>query len=169
VHLPAESVEEPCAAGRLVVADRATEERDHAGATARDHVEMAVEVADDTVHGEPGVVAGDHLGCTDQRAFADVERHVALERAARAQRVEQHACLVGAARAELDQRVGVREIGDRSCLLGQDRSFGFGGVVLGQPRDLVEQLASLRVVEPLRGRSFGLADNPLRTSSANAR
>ena len=47
-----------------------------------------------------------------QRRLAHVERHEAPERAGGAQRVEQEAGLLRRAGAELDERVGLRELGD---------------------------------------------------------
>src|SRR5690606_30014145 len=66
------------------------------------------------------------------------------------QRVEQVPRLLRGTRAQFDQ--GARA-GGGGCLPGpgeQDLPFGAGGVVLGQFGDPLEQLAAVRVVEPLR-------------------
>ena len=148
LHLRRESREEMDPRARHEVTDGAAEKGDHSGATIGDHLEMAIEVTDDTAHREPGILRGDHLGCVDQRALADVEGHVAFERSVCSHRVEEYACLVGTAGPELNQCVGVREVGDGAGVANQDRSFGFGGVVLGKPSDLLEQSTALSVIEP---------------------
>ena len=66
------------------------------------------------------------------------------------ERVEQQPRLLRRARAELDERVGLGALGDVARVLDEDRALGAGGVVLGEPGDLVEQLAAAVVVEPLR-------------------
>ena len=52
--------------------------------------------------------------------------------------------------AQLDQRVGLGQLGDVARVGEQDAAFGAGRVVLGEAGDLVEQLAPAVVVEPLR-------------------
>ena len=84
-----------------------------------------------------------------QHPGVDVERDEPAQRSAVAQRVEQHASLLRSAAAELDQRVGARRGGDLRRPRAQDLRLGAGRVVLGQPGDLVEQVAAHRVVEPL--------------------
>ncbi len=142
--------QEAAAAAGREVADRAAEERDDARAGGgRDAVEVALEVADHAVHAQPGVLAGERLGAVAHHALGDVHRDVALERAGRLQRVEQHARLGGGAGAELDELDRVGQLGDLRGALLEDRALGARGVVLGQLADLVEQVGAAGVVEVL--------------------
>ena len=85
-----------------------------------------------------------------QRLLAHVERDETPERPRIAHCVEQHPGLVRRARAELDERVGLRAPGDLRCARFEDRSLTSGRVVLRQPGDLVEERRTAVVVEPLR-------------------
>ena len=83
---------------------------------------------------------------------AHVQRH---ERGAacrgRRERVEQQPGLLRRARAQLDERLGPgRARRSRRRVRCQQGPLGAGRVVLGQPGDLLEQLAAAGVVEPLR-------------------
>ena len=51
---------------------------------------------------------------------------------------------------ELDERVGPGELGDVAAWATRIAALGAGRVVLGEPGDLVEELAAAVVVEPLR-------------------
>ena len=66
------------------------------------------------------------------------------------ERVEQQPRLLGGAGAELDQRPRARQLGDLGRALLEDLALAAREVVLGQPGDLVEELAPALVVEPLR-------------------
>ncbi len=136
-------------AGREVP-DGAAEERDDAGAVARDQIEVALEVADDCVDLDAVVLGGDRLGRGAQRHFAHVEGHEAREQVGVGERVEQEPGLLRCPRTELDERVGLGVRHDVGCVRDEDAALRTGGVVLGEARDLVEQLAAAVVVEVLR-------------------
>ena len=93
--------------------------------------------------------------------------HEAPQRSGVAQRVQQQPGLLRRAAADLDQRLGAGDRGDLVGVLGQDRPLGAGRVVLGQPGDLVEQLAARGVVEVLGRQCLGVAVKPARTSAAS--
>ena len=71
------------------VADRAAEERDDPASAGGDLVEMVFEVADDGVHLDAVVLAGDRRRCAPERLLADVEGNEATQRARAGERVEQ--------------------------------------------------------------------------------
>ncbi len=119
-----------------------------------------MEIADDRLHGEAGVLLCQGGGRGPQGGVADIERDVAAEPAARLHGVEQDPRLLAGAGAELDQDVG---IGLEDHVLGvgvQDRALGPGRVVLGQAGDLVEQAASPVVVEVDRRELLGIRGQP---------
>ena len=98
------------AAARWEVADRAAEKRYDARPLGGWHaVEMALEVADHAVHAQPRVLVCQLGGAFANDALGDVHGYVALQRAGGAERVEQHARLGGAARAQLDELGGAGE------------------------------------------------------------
>ena len=68
--------------------------------------EVALEVADDGVDGDAGVLGGDLRGRGPHRRLVDLEGDEPREPAAAGEGVEQRAGLVRRARAELDQGVG---------------------------------------------------------------
>ena len=140
--------EEPAALLRIEVADGAAEEGEESLAVAGQLAEVAVEVADDGMHLEPGPLGGDGRRRRPQRRLGDVERHEPLERTGGGEAVEQEAGLLRRARAELDQGVGGGQLGDLGGAGGEDRALGAGRVVLRQPRDLLEQRRPCVVVEP---------------------
>ena len=102
------------------VADRAAEERDDAASAGGDLVEMVLEVADDRVHFDAVVLAGDRGRCAPECLLADVERNEATQRARARERVEQQPRLLRRARAELDERVGAGLRGDRAGAFRED-------------------------------------------------
>ena len=72
------------------------------------------------------------------------------------QAAAQGAHLLAIAGAQLDQHLAAAQgLGHGSARVGQDGGLGARGVVLGQPRDLLEQVAAARVVEVF-GRDLGL-------------
>ena len=75
--------------------------------------------------------------------------HEAAQRSVVAQRRQQHAGLLRGAAAEFDEGVRAAVRGDGGRLRTQDLRLGAGRVVLGQPGDLVEQVAAHGIVEPL--------------------
>jgi hypothetical protein len=158
----AERPQEAAAPAGQKVADRAAEEGDDARTLAgRDLAEVALEVAEDPVHAQPRVLLDELVGARPQDRLGDVERDVAVERSRRVHRVEQHARLVGHARAELDE-LGRPRRRDQLRPVGlEDRALGAGGVVLGLPADLVEEPRALGVVEVLRRELLERAGQPV--------
>ena len=130
----------------MVPPRKATRRRPSAGIRSR----WLVEVADHGVDLEAGVVVGQPHGGRAQELVAHVEGHVAAQRAVRDHGVEQDPGLVARPGPELDQRVGQRDFGDLGGESIEQLALGPGGVVLGQPGDLVEEPAALLVVEPDR-------------------
>ena len=111
----------------------------------------------------PGYSRLDRGGRVAQRLLAHVERHEARERARVAHRVEQDPRLLRRSRAELDERVGAGDARDLRRPRLEDRPLAASRVVLGQARDLVEQL-------PSRGRRRTTsAGCPSASSAARAR
>src|SRR5262249_45076786 len=145
-----DGTEELGPAVRIEVPDRAPEERDEARAAGGQPVEVALEVADDRVHVDTWVLDLDGGGGVTQRRFAHVERDEPPEGFVRGERVEQQPRLLGRPRAELHERVGGGAHRDITGVPGEDGALGAGRVVLRQAGDLVEQAATLLVVEPLR-------------------
>ena len=136
--------------GRREVADGAAEERDEPSPDLRDLTQVPLEVADDPVHVEARVAARDRVRGVAEEALAHVEGHEAGEPVRVGEGVEQGEGLLRRARTELHQRVGVRALDDGGRPLREDLPLAARRVVLGQPGDLVEQLAAAVVVEPLR-------------------
>ena len=136
---------------RLEVADRAPEEGDHPRAAERDPLQVALVVAHEPAHVD-AVLAGNRLGRRPGDLLRDVDRCVRAEAAVVAQRVEQHASLRGRPGAELDQRRrGACRLADPRGVALEDRALRPRRVVLGQPRDLLEELRPAAVVEVARG------------------
>ena len=111
---------------------------------------MVLEVADDRVDGDTRVDLGDPLRAAAERLLAHVEGDELAEAVGRDEGVEQEARLLGRAGAELDERLGAAERGDLVGVRLEDRALRPCEVVLGQARDLVEELGAALVVEPLR-------------------
>jgi hypothetical protein len=88
--------------------------------------------------------AGGDAGMAPSRGI-DIERHELAKGATFAERPQQQAGLGRGAAAELDQRLAPQEFGDLARARSQDRGLGPGRVVLGQPGDLLEQLAAALV------------------------
>ena len=109
---------------------------------------MVLEVADDSVHFDAVVLAGDRDGRAPECLLAHVEGNEATQRSRVRERVEQQACLLRRARTELDERVGTGTGRDLAGAFREDAPLRSCRVVLGQPRDLVEELAAALVVEP---------------------
>ncbi len=140
----------PPRAGRKV-ADRAAQEgHDARAGGGRDVAQVALEVADHAVHAQARVLLDQAFGAAVDHALGHVDGDVALERAGRLQRVEQHARLGRGPGAELDELAGAGQLGQLLGALLEDRPLGAGRVVLGQLADAVEQLRPARVVEVLR-------------------
>ncbi len=111
---------------------------------------MALEVADDPLEVEAGVLGGELLAAREHGGLADVERHVARERLGVAHRVEEYARLRCVAGPELDE-LGRSGAGDDVARVPrEDRALGPRRVVLRQLADPLEQLGPARVVEVLR-------------------
>ncbi len=111
---------------------------------------MVFEVADDGVHIDAVVFASDGGRCAAERLLAHVERDEPPQRAAARERVEEQARLLRGAGAELDERVGAGARRDVAACSARIARSAPRRVVLGEPRDLVEELAPTLVVEPLR-------------------
>ena len=73
---------------------------------------MVLEIADDRVHLDAGVLEADR-GCrVAQRLFADVERNETAQGTQVGERIQQESGLLRSTGAELDERVGLGELGD---------------------------------------------------------
>src|SRR5271154_3170035 len=110
---------------------------------------MALEVADDAVNAQTGILVGERSRALAHHALGSVHRYVAVQRPGCLQSVQEHARLRRGARAELDELDRPRQ---RRDLLGadlQDRALGARGGVLGKLADAVEQLCAAGVVEML--------------------
>ena len=112
---------------------------------------MPLEVADDGVHLELRILARDRVRALDEHLLAHVERDEATQGSLGDERVQEEPRLLGRSRAQLDERL-------RACLgrdlgrpLLEDLALRAREVVLGQPRDLVEEERAALVVEPDRG------------------
>ena len=134
----------------LEVSDRAAEQRDDPGAGERHALEVAVEIADEPMHLDP-VLRGNRLGGRARDLLGDVHGGVGTEATGLGHRVEQDARLCRRARPQLDQgRRTARRRADVGGVVLQDRPLATGRVVLGQRRDLLEELRSPLVVEVAR-------------------
>src|SRR5687767_10053798 len=111
---------------------------------------MVLEVADHAVHLDPGVLLGDRRRRLPKSLLGHVERHEPPQVAGLDHRVEQQARLLGRAGAGLYERVRRRQRRDVVGPLGEDDPLAAREVVLGQPRDLLEEHGAALVVEPLR-------------------
>ena len=75
---------------------------------------------------------------------------------------EQNLGFQAGAGAELDQHAAVRHaVDDLGGVRIEDRSFRPRRIVLGQPRDLLEQLAAARVVEEAAGQGLARPRQPI--------
>ena len=100
------------------------------------------------------------LGLVEYR-LADIDGHVPNRGAACRVRFQQVVRLDGVARPQLDQGDGSRDPTDPLGVLLEDSRFRPGEIVLGLPRDLLEQLAAPIVVEETAvqpGRRVGQAE-----------
>ena len=151
---PAMRLEEGGALVRVEVADRAAEEGDQPRpglARGRRALEVGLEVADQPVDVEPGVLLDQRRGGFAGDLLGDVDRDVGAQGARVAHRVEQVAGLRGRAGAELDQRRRVARGGDDlGRALDQDLALAAGRVVLLELGDRLEELRAALVVEVLR-------------------
>jgi hypothetical protein len=141
---------------------RAAEKGDEAGAGGRRQVpEVALEVADDAVHREPRIFLDEEIGDGMDRGRADVDGHVAAQRAGGGHRVEQHARLRRRARSQLDELDGARARDDVVGVRFEDQPLRARLVVLGQLADRVEQLRAARIVEVLGRQLLQRAGEPV--------
>ena len=147
--------EEPGPHARLEVPDGASQERDHARAAAGQERQVALEVPDDGVDGDPGVLLDDGRRGRPQGRLVDVERHKPLERLRLAHGREEKTRLRARPRAELDEGVGPGLAGDVAGMGLEDRPLAPGQVVLGEAGDLVEERRAAGVVMPLRREPLG--------------
>ena len=146
----AEPAQEPAAVAGREVAQRAAEEAHEALPVGLGQpVEVALEVADEAVDAQARVLLDQPAGAGPQRALGDVDRHVAAQPAGVGHRVEQHAGLVGRARAQLDELARAGQLDDLGGARLEDRALGPRRVVLGQLADAVEELRAAGVVEVL--------------------
>ena len=104
-------------------------------------------VGDDGQHLEIRKFTANFAGACYQVILRDIDRHVDGEVV---QVLEQHAGLAAGPGAVLDE-AGLRshKVGNLLDVVVHDPEFGFGRVVLGQARDLVEELRAALVVEEL--------------------
>ena len=126
-------------------------------------IEQAVEVQE-VAHGrgdlEVGVGRRERVRRADERRLGDVDGDVVTQRSRVREGVEEDPGLRARSGPELDERRCLGRHGDRLGVLDQERPLGAGGVVLLEPRDLVEQLAADVVVEPDRGQRLGGREEP---------
>ena len=132
------------------VSNGAAQERHHAGAADWHERDVTVEVAHDAVHRYAGIVVADIAGSRSQHLFADIEWHITFEHISGGHCIEQDSALLTGSRSKLDQRVCTSGGHNLAGTSVQDLSFSTERVVLVEFRDLIEQLAAQRVVEPLR-------------------
>ena len=148
-----------CSGSRLPIV--LPEEGDQPSAVGRQPVEVAVEVAHHGVDREAGVLVGQGGGRRPQGARRS-------RRAARSAAGVPVACMASSSTRDLSQvpapsstRVSAPERrGDLRGVGLEDGALGPGRVVLGQPGDLVEQLAAPVVVEPDRRQPLGRGREP---------
>ena len=133
----------------MQVADRPAEEREHPPLAVGDVLEVALEVADQPVHDQPGIDLAQLLGAALDDELRDVDRHVAAERPRARHRVEQRARLRCEPGPELDQLLGLGGCHDLGCSAVEDLALAAGRVVLGELRDAVEEARAAVVVEEL--------------------
>ncbi len=153
-ELGRQRAQEPRHVGRMQIADRAREEQREPPAARAERNEVFMEVAHDPAHGEARVVGRETIDRRGQKALADVQHDAALEQLPRLHRLQQPPHLAADPRPEFAQlgRSGALDdlVGDRL----EERVLGSGLVVLGQPRDLVEERAAAVVVEVLAGQRW---------------
>jgi hypothetical protein len=111
--------------------------------------QVALEVSDERDDPQPRVLRCQRLGRVGEDRGIDVERHELAHGATFAERPQQQAGL-GRVPRRARPATAPREFGDLTRARSQDRRLGPGRVVLGQPGDLLEQLAAALVVEVLR-------------------
>src|SRR5690606_6917503 len=141
---------------RRPVADaRADEEQEARAGCGGDARRELLDAAEERPDLELG--AGQRVAGGGERGGRDVDRQVGGARARRRAGAgrddasEQDAGLAAAAGAELDDRArGTGERGDLVAVRLEDRDLGAREVVLGEPRDLLEQARALVVVEEVR-------------------
>ena len=110
---------------------------------------MLFEVSADRVDLDAGIFLSDGGTCRLEHGCIDVERDEPAQRSAVSEGVQQGPGLLRRAAAEFDERVGTGCCGDLRGAGSQDLGLGARRVVLGQPGNLVEQVAADGVVEPL--------------------
>ncbi len=106
------------------------------------------------MHVEPRPLGGERLPGLGEGALADVDGDVGVQVR---EGVEQVPCLLGGTGTEFDQGAGPGRRRDVAGAREQDLPFGARRVVLGQFGDLLEQVAAVGVVEPLRRQCLGSA------------
>src|SRR5699024_8848801 len=111
VHRVGKVGEAPAALLRRVVADRAAQERDQSGAGSGQQVEVAVDVGDDRLDGQPRALVRERGGRLAKRAATHVDGDVALQGPRTVHDVQQQAGLLRGARAQLEEDV-------RACVPG---------------------------------------------------
>jgi len=125
------------------VADGAAEEGDQPPTVAGQVAQVEGEVADHGLDLHAAVPRGELDGRRAQGLVRDVDGDESAQgpgpATGVAEGVEEDARLLARAAAELDEGRGVAGGGDRRGVLEEDRPLGPGRVVLGQPRDGVEQ------------------------------
>ena len=160
-HCRPDAVEELAPFVLIEVADRSAEERDQAltGHTRQD-AERFGEVGGHRLHGRTRVVRRDRARRVGHDLLADVEGNEQQRTAVPRQRVEQQAGLGRHPRTEFEQGSRAGELGDVTAAVREDLGLAGRRVVLGQPGDLVEQLAAALVVEPARRQPRRLPPQP---------
>ncbi len=155
--MPRERRQEPSTFRWLEVPDRPPEEGHDPATLVGDLLEMSLEVTHDAVHLDLGVLLCDGRARGTQGRLADLERHEPSELTGCGESIEQGPRLVGRARTELDQGVGTADPGHGGRFALEDLTLPLGRVVLGEAGDLLEDLATHLVVEPLGGERPGSA------------
>jgi hypothetical protein len=109
-----------------------------------------LEVADDAVDLDPGVLLGDLGRRLAQGLLRDVERDETAQASRLDHCLEQQPGLLRCPRPRLDERVRLRQPCDLGGAAGEDEPLAAGQVVLGEARDALEEGRAVPVVEPLR-------------------
>jgi hypothetical protein len=134
---------------RVEVADGAPEEEHEPAAAGRGDVdEVLLEIADDRVHLQVGVVGEQARRRGGHGGLVDVDGGVAQR--AGAARLQEAARLQREAGAQLDHVARRQRAHERRRQRVEQRVLDAGQVVLGQPRDLVEESGADGIVEVLR-------------------
>lgn len=131
---------------RLQVADRRPEEHQQPASASGEQRHVAFEVPDHRGNLDAGMLGGHRLPGGEQRRLVNVERDEATQRPLGGQRGQQQPGLLRRTRPDLHQGVGAGPPRDRRRHVEEHRAFGTGGVVLGQPGDLLEKPAAAFMV-----------------------